>query len=115
MHFTDQNRKIPKKPASIIEPIGLEPIGFEPIELELTVPNIEMSRDERTLERFQPGARVEKRATTPEEKAKYNAYKKKCKAEGNCNTKYRDRRFYQDQERINKGDWMNIGKEYEKL
>jgi hypothetical protein len=105
-----KNRKIPKKPASIIEPTG-----FEPIELELNVDNIEIPREERTLERLEKGAEVEKRATTPEEKAKYNAYKKKCKAEGNCNTKYRDRRFYQDQERINKGDWMNIGKEYEKL
>ena len=115
-----KNRKIPQKPASVLEPIELEPIGFKPIESELTVGNIENSRiknfrDERTLERLQPGAEVEKRATTPEEKAKYNAYKKKCKAEGNCNTKYRDRRFYQDQERINKGDWMNVGKEYEKL
>ena len=37
------------------------------------------------------GAKVEKFAKTPEEKAKYAAYKKKCKAEGNCNDKYKDK------------------------
>jgi len=37
------------------------------------------------------GATVERYAKTPEEIAKYKAYKKKCKAEGNCNDKYKDK------------------------
>ena len=38
------------------------------------------------------GAEVERPAETPEEKAKYAAYKKKCVAEGNCNDKYDDKK-----------------------
>ena len=37
------------------------------------------------------GKKVERFAKTPEEIAKYEAYKKKCKAEGNCNDKYKDK------------------------
>ena len=41
---------------------------------------------------FVKGATVERPAKTPEEKAKYAAYKKKCEAEGNCNDKYDDKK-----------------------
>ena len=69
--------------------------------------------EEQDVEDIEKGATVERFAKTPEEKAKYKAYKKKCKAEGNCNTKYRDKVFSQHQQRetINSvtGEWVNVG------
>ena len=69
--------------------------------------------EEQDVEDIEKGATVERFAKTPEEKAKYKAYKKKCKAEGNCNTKYRNKVFSQHQQRetINSvtGEWVNVG------
>ena len=116
----EPKRKIPKETIPKLKPIEMEPIPLEGIktDLEITVPNIEISRDDKTTERIEKGAKVERFAETPEEIKAYKDYKRKCRAEGNCNTKYRDKTFLQDEYRINKnrvkGEWQKIGPEREK-
>ena len=107
--------------------VTLTPDGInitDPV-IEASLPSLGNIKQARVEENIIPGKKVEKKATTPAEIAKYKQYLANVKSgKIKRNTKYDSKTIYQNQERTGRtldgklvgdmSEWANVGDEYEK-
>ena len=118
----DKPKREKLKTVSTLTPEG---INIPDPVIETTMPNLGSIEEARVIDKIIPGKKVERKATTPAEIAKYKQYLANVKSgKIKRNTKYDSKTIYQNQERTGRtldgklvgdmSEWANVGDEYEK-